>query len=243
MTSKPDCTVFSPSSPTPTTAPSAANLRWWQPTRSWPRCCGNRRPQQVLSQTDRPSGVLSGGCSITPTKLAAWLRRTFLIDPQDSAEASYSFVYTTDSLLLRVLYAADDPEVTGSTLARDALMSVKDKLNPDGAAFGYRKTPWATARAIAALVPVAPVRSTFPTRDPEYVDSKRTGPYLFALMVLVLVALVALALVEQLNPWSGVLLALFVLAILLAYGKIGEKTFAEAFGALMGTWSKKSNNS
>lgn len=163
----------------------------------------------------------------------------FLIDPSDSGDASYSFVYTTDSLLLRVLFAAEDPDVSRSTLARDALMSLSDKLNPDGGAFGYRKTPWATARAVTALVSASSGYSTFPTREPEYVDSKKTGPYLFVLMVLVMATLVTLALIEQLNLWSGVLLALLVLAILVAYGKIGEKTFAEAFGQLVGTWSKK----
>lgn len=154
-----------------------------------------------------------------------------LIDP--SEQGNYGFMFLTEALLIRVLMNSEDKSQRGSGLTRDALSSIRDKLDASGGFYGYRVFSWSTAKVVSALSVAKGEYQTFPQRQPEY-SGPKAGPFIISIAVL-LFASFALYL-TQLKQFGVLQAAFFVfltLTLLLAYGNLREKSFTELVGNLM----------
>jgi hypothetical protein len=150
---------------------------------------------------------------------------------------NYGFMFMTDTLLIRLLMGSENANYRGSKLAYDAMHSLKDKVDENsGAFYGSRVFSWSTAKAVSALSVLQKHAGSefpaFPQRAPEYKGGK-TGPVIVALAVTL--SLIGFYLTKEgkfglleFSFFSGMMLAALV-----AYRAIGEKTFKELFGGLV----------
>jgi squalene-hopene cyclase-like protein/prenyltransferase/squalene oxidase-like repeat protein len=140
---------------------------------------------------------------------------------------AYTFLYVTDSLLIRVLTNSTNARDRASTLYRAALYSVKDRIEPaHGACYGYRLFSWSTSRAISAMSAAAASETDFPSRPAEYSGAK-ARPVLTGVMIAILGLGALLGWVGSFSAGVAGFFALIVLCVLLLNGAIGEKTFAQ----------------
>jgi hypothetical protein len=150
----------------------------------------------------------------------------------------YGYMFMTDTLLIKLLLGADGVNDRGSrsSLARDAMNSLKDKLDDStGAFYGSRLFSWSTAKALDALSSLQKSSGAeypdFPQRQPEYKGLK-VGPIILGFSVLLSVFGFYLMVYDKFNMLAFGFFAIMMLAALLAYGMIGEKTFKELFGGI-----------
>lgn len=145
-----------------------------------------------------------------------------------TGRANYGFLVMTDSLLIRILLSSIEEEQRTSELARGAMISLRDKMDPSGSGgfYGYRVFSWSTAKVLSALSVASSQYQELPTRRPEYPGPK-AGGLVFVLAVLLCSYVAYLSVINRLNA-GGVFFFIFaMLALLLTYGRIGEKTFKE----------------
>jgi hypothetical protein len=95
-----------------------------------------------------------------------------------------------------------------------------------GGFYGRRIFSWSTALALQALS--ASKLQSLPEPAPLYVGS-RVGPAVLGFCVLIVGAMLFLAFQGQFNFLTESILIIVLLAVLLAYGSIKEKTFKELF--------------
>lgn len=146
------------------------------------------------------------------------------IDP--SGRFDYGFLFMTDSLLIKVLTGSEFKEHRNSGLAREAMISLRDKMDESGGFYGYRVFSWSTAKVLSALGMVRSQYQEFPNRNPEY-SGPKAGNFLFGFAILVSVAVVYLTVEDRFQLLHAAIFIFLMLALLLAYGRIGEKTFKE----------------
>lgn len=154
----------------------------------------------------------------------------------DRQAGGYGFMFMTDTLLIRLLMGSDNVDDRGSLLARDAMNSLKDKVDKNtGAFYGSRLFSWSTAKALSALSVVQKHAGAeypdFPQRPPEYKGWK-IGSVILGFAVLLSGFGFYLMVTEKFSLLAFSFFAIMMLAALLAYGAIGEKTFKELFGGL-----------
>ena len=148
----------------------------------------------------------------------------------------YGFMFMTDTLLIRLLMGSDNADDRGSLLARDAMNSLKDKIDENtGAFYGARLFSWSTAKALSALSVRQKHASEgdigFTPRPPEY-NGWKIGSAILGLAVLLSGFGFYLMVNDEFTLLAFSFFAIMMLAALLAYGAIGEKTFKELFGSL-----------
>jgi len=158
------------------------------------------------------------------------------IDP--SGRFDYGFLFMTDSLLIKVLTGSAYKEHRNSALARNAIISLRDKMDESGGFFGYRVFSWSTAKVLSALSIASSRYHEFPKRRPEY-SGLKAGNFLLAFAVLLSIAVVYLAINKSFNMLHAVLFIFLMIASLLGYGKIGEKTFKELVQSVLNILRKK----
>jgi hypothetical protein len=154
-----------------------------------------------------------------------------LIDPEQG-RFDYSFLFMTDSLLLKVLTGSSNPAHRESELARDALLRLRDKRESDGGFYGYRVFSWSTAKAISALAAAKTHYPKFPTREPEVVGTSESASKTWMPLIFLVVFLGAMIWLTQMggfNTAQFIILILLLLAALLAYGLLSEGSFAKLF--------------
>lgn len=149
----------------------------------------------------------------------------------------YGFMFMSDTLLIRLLMGSDNVDDRASGLADHAMNSLKDKLNETtGAFYGYRECSWSTAKALSALSVLRKHTDNqypdFPHRDPEF-TGWTTGPFILGFVILLSIFGFYLMVEEKFNLLAFSFFTALIMAALLAYGAIGEKTFKELFRRLM----------
>ncbi|HEX9530691.1 MAG TPA: prenyltransferase/squalene oxidase repeat-containing protein [Acidimicrobiales bacterium] len=194
----------------------------------------------LVLQAARRAGIQS---DIAPERSAIdWLlahqdeARRLVIEELDSAPRPhrYTFLYVTDSLLVQVLGSSANAKDRQALLYRAALFSVKDRIEPThGACYGFRPFTWSTARALAAMSTAAVYEGGFPERPPETHAAKARGP-LTAVLGVMLVLGAILGFTGSFSASEFGFFTLLVLALLLVYGFIGEKTFADLVPSVLG---------
>ncbi len=172
-----------------------------------------------------------------PDDATKMVEEIITIDPA-TERGNYGFTFMTDSLLIRVLIGSKEKEHRESGLARDAMLSLKDKMDVDGGFYGYRVFSWSTAKVISALCVAKSEYKDFPRRRPEY-PGRKSGNFIFAFAVLLSGFVVYLTMKGGFSWLQALFLAFLMLASLLAYGKIGEKSFTELATLLLGLIKKK----
>lgn len=157
------------------------------------------------------------------------------IDPQASGASqggNYGFMFMTDTLLIRLLMDADSKAYRDSKLTRSAMLKLKDQVDQNsGAFYGSRVYSWSTAKAVSALKVARQHTSEFPKRTPEY-QGPKAGPAIGAFAAALAVIGFLLIRDSQFGLLEFGYFFGLMLAALLAYGFIGEKTFKELFGNL-----------
>ena len=164
----------------------------------------------------------------------------------DGQTGGYGFMVMADTLLMKLLLGSENIDDKKSALAHEAMHSLKDKIDDStGAFYGPRLFSWATAKALSALAVMQKHAGAeypdLPARMPESRTESggwKTGPVIIGFVTL----LSGLGFYLMLNDKFGLLefsfFVVMMLAALLAYGAIGEKTFSELFGNVGGLLKK-----
>ena len=157
------------------------------------------------------------------------------IDIDPDGDANYGFLYMTDALVVRALSDSSNAVHQKSQTANGAMLSLRAKMAPGGGFFGERVFSWSTAKVLFALCAARDSFEQFPALRPESTEplgGVRVGHVLTGVIVLVAVLGVALAFAGRFNAGTGIFLGFLILACLLGYGRIGEKTFKELVGRI-----------
>lgn len=158
----------------------------------------------------------------------------------DGQKGGYGFMFMTDTLLIRLLVGSDNMDDKRSALAHEAMHSLKDKIDENtGAFYGPRLFSWATAKALSALTVLQKHAGAeypdFPARTPESRSAAvgwKIGPVIIAFAILLSGLGFYLMVTEKFGLLAFSFFVIMMLAALLAYGAIGEKTFKELFRSL-----------
>lgn len=150
----------------------------------------------------------------------------------------YDFLFMTDSLLIRVLMGSLREEHQNSTLARDTMISLREKKDEGGGFYGSRVFSWSTAKVLSALSIASSQFREFPKRPPEYTGVK-VGNFVLIFAILLLASVVYLTIKNSFQLQQAAVFIFLMLASLLAYGKIGEKTFKELVKGVTNLWGGK----
>jgi prenyltransferase beta subunit len=165
---------------------------------------------------------------------------TIEIDPDRTRrQADYAFVFMTEAVVARLLSESPDQEVRTGRLAREALEAIFRGMDPTGAFFGQRVFSWSTARATYALGAAQKNFEQFP-EAPRLPPPRQVGRELLGFAALILAAVIVLSLFGVFGLLQAVVVMFLLLALLLAYGRISEAGFLQAFKAL---WSRSRNPS
>jgi len=159
------------------------------------------------------------------------------IDPDDDG-GNYSYLFITESLLIRILTDSQFREHRKSELARYTMIDLKDKMDPSGGFYGYRVFSWATAKVLWALSKARHEYSVFPSRSPEYPGAK-VGHILMIFILLLLGSVVFLTVQGSFGFLHASVFVILMLASLLAYGRIREKTFRELAQKIISQFGKE----
>ncbi len=147
----------------------------------------------------------------------------------------YGFVVMTDTLLMRLLLGSENMDDKKSALAHEAMYSLKDKIDEGtGAFYGPRLFSWATAKALSALAVLQKHAGMeypdLPARIPESRSESegwKTGPVIIGFVTLISGLGFYLMVNEKFGLLEFSFFVVMMLAALLVYGAIGEKTFKE----------------
>ncbi|MER0202570.1 MAG: hypothetical protein DU480_01635 [Nitrosomonas sp.] len=168
------------------------------------------------------------------------------IQVTDGQTGGYGFMVMADTLLMKLLLGSESIDDKKSALAHEAMHSLKDKIDEStGAFYGPRLFSWATAKALSALAVMQKHAGAeypdLPARTPESRTESggwKAGPVIIGFVTL----LSGLGFYLMVNDKFGLLefsfFVVMMLAALLAYGAIGEKTFSELFGSVSGLLKK-----
>jgi hypothetical protein len=166
-------------------------------------------------------------------KMVEWFVEIDSIDPG----CNYSYLFMTESLLIRVLTESPYREHRKSELARDVMIDLKDRMDPSGAFYGYRIFTWATAKVLCSMSKAKQEYLKFPLRRPEYSGAK-VGHILMIFIMLLLCAVVFLTIHSSFELLHAGVFVILMLAALLAYDKIREKTFKELSQKIISQFGK-----
>jgi hypothetical protein len=171
-----------------------------------------------------------------------WLREhpdeaTKLVEERIMIDAdgryNYDFLFMTHSLLIRVLAGSRDKEDQNSALARGTLITLRDRMHPSGGFYGDRVFVWSTAKVLSALSMAVSHFQAFPDRSPEY-SGVKAGTLVWVFAILLSAFVVYLTVKGSFELLHAGIFIFLMLALLLAYGMIGEKTFKELVRDLPG---------
>jgi hypothetical protein len=176
---------------------------------------------QVAKHTidDVVSWIDAQGAAVTQ-----WFSETIKLG--DSEGASYTFTHVTPALYLDTF---GDRLSAKNAVARESMIVMHENMDPVSCGMsGKRPVSWATAKALLGFSAVVKTFPTFPER--EIPLAQVTGRhYLLGFLLLILAAATAVALAGKISVQYVGLLSGLVLAGLLIYGLISEKSFLQAY--------------
>jgi hypothetical protein len=169
-----------------------------------------------------------------PDLAVAPVEEEIAIDPQKGG-GNYAYTFSMEQLLLRMLSQSPDGSHRQTELWLRIQRSLNGKVDDStGGLFGQRVFSWSTAAGLHAIAVgekhLAPIR---PSRG-EDPNGIKIGPAILVLEILLVAAIVYLAKSGQFSVLPASIFGFLVLAFLLAYGKIGERTFKQLASELIG---------
>lgn len=144
------------------------------------------------------------------------------------ARLNYHFLHMTDTMLVAALGESPDQSHRDSRSYVEALRKITDRADEDGGGgfFGHRVFSWSTARTISALWRAKERRSEVPNRTPEF-TGRSAGPVILLFALVLVAVFVFLSATRTFGAMQALFLGFLMLACMVAYGTIGEKTFQE----------------
>ena len=189
------------------------------------------RNRRVAEHVSLENGVIDW-LMRNPDKSHAMVEERIRVDPLEAGSGDYGYLFMTESLLVQALAGAYTVEHHRSRLYRGAMMGLGERFDETtGAFYGERVFSWSTAKAINALSAAQQHFSEIPKRDPEYSGAK-TGPWIFGFALLLAGIAAYLSVIGVFGRLQAVFFVFLMLALLLVYGHIREKTFKELFSGL-----------
>jgi hypothetical protein len=147
-----------------------------------------------------------------------------LIDVGDEVSGSYTFTHVTPAIYLDTFgsgLSAND------VIARESMSGMHDNMDPMSCGFsGKRPVSWATAKSLVGLAAVRGIFQDFPEREMP-TGQVQGRQYLFLFLVAICGSATALAFDEKLTPLYAEIIGMVVLACLLVYGYISERSFID----------------
>jgi hypothetical protein len=145
-------------------------------------------------------------------------------DDKGYGKGDYGFFCNTDLPLLKVL--SNSGEYSDSKLARNTMINIGNRRDESGGFFGHRVFTWSTAHAICGLNAAESKFPQIPVSTPEYVGIK-VGTPILVFAIIVFAGTVYMSVMGSFKEIQAVVSVFLMLALLLANGFIGEKTFTE----------------
>jgi hypothetical protein len=159
------------------------------------------------------------------------------IDP--IAAADYSFTFMMEALLLRVLGNSQDAGDRETQLWLNAQRAMRDAYDDTtGGFYGRRVFSWSTANGLYAVRSSEHSLQPIPPRPAEDPGGIKVGNIILFLALVLIGAVVYLAAVDKFTILLAIFFGGLVLGCLLAYGKIGERTFTQLVSQLIGAAKK-----
>ena len=160
-----------------------------------------------------------------PDQAVKEVEERILLSPVDE-RLNYQFLHLADSMLITALSGSEHESHRANDLYLEALRKVGDRRDPLGGFFGPRVFSWSTARTASALWSAQDRREEIPVRPPQYTGAK-VGRIILILALVLIAVLVFLSLSDAFGVVQALFLGFLLLACMVAYGAIGEKTFKE----------------
>lgn len=141
-------------------------------------------------------------------------------------EANWGFTFTMDALLLAALGRSSMPDHRKTDFWTRVQRSVYGNFDEtSGGLYGKRVFSWSTAAALYAISLTEAQLAEIPATPPEDPSGTKVGNWILALALALMLTMVYLR--QNFNLLQALFLGFLMLACLLAYGKIGEKTFRQ----------------
>jgi hypothetical protein len=163
-----------------------------------------------------------------PDEALAPVEEIFSIDPNPNGHANYPFMFTMDALMLRVLGNSADARHRQTDLWREVQRRLNENFDKaSGGFYGRRVFSWSTAAGLYAIKLVERNLTEIQPRPAEDPRGTKIGNSILAFAILLVGCIVYLSAIGKFSYLLASVFGFLVLACLLAYGKIGEKTFRQ----------------
>lgn len=154
------------------------------------------------------------------------VEETIQIDPTDAA--NYPFMFTMEALLLRVLGNSQNASHRQTSLWLEVQRSVRANFDENtGGFYGQRVFSWSTANGLYAIKASENNLTVIPPRPPEDPSGFKVGNAILVFSLVLVGVVTYLSVLGRFTLVHANLFWFLVVACLLAYGKIKDKTFRQ----------------
>jgi hypothetical protein len=154
------------------------------------------------------------------------IEETIQIDPTDAA--NYPFMFTMEALLLRVLGNSQDGSHRETSLWLEVQRSVRANFDENtGGFYGQRVFSWSTANGLYAIKLSENNLKAIPPRPGEDPNGLKVGNAILPFVLVLVVVTTYLSVVGKFTVLLATFFWFLVVALLLAYGRIKDKTFRQ----------------
>jgi prenyltransferase beta subunit len=162
------------------------------------------------------------------------IEETIPIDPTGAAD--YPFMFSMYSLLLRALANSENARDRETMLWIDVQRSMSRNFDEEtGGFYGQRVFSWSTANGLYSIERSKEYLLPIPKRPVEDTSALTVGHLILVVTLVLVGAVVYLSAEGKFAVLQASIFGFLVLACLLAYGKIGEKSFKQLASPLLST--------
>jgi len=162
------------------------------------------------------------------------VEETLPIETDRSGDGNYGYTFPMYAGLLQAIAGSTVEQHRKTTLWTDVQRFLsRDFDEPTGAFFGSRAFSWSTASALYSIREAERFLRDVPARPEEDATGTKVGNWILGLAVLLFGGVVYLAQQQRFTPLVAIVFGFLMLACLLAYGRIREKTFGQLVGAVL----------
>ena len=157
-----------------------------------------------------------------------WSNETIRLEKKENSPANYTFSHLNPAMYLRVFGEKLFPE---DDIGEESLIVLDDNIDPVTHAFcAKRPVSWATAKALMGLakMPSLIKDKEFPVRKSQSVQPQGRH-YIFGFLAILVLASAVLEGMGKLSMTFASVTYAVILALLLVYGYISEKSFVKLF--------------
>lgn len=162
------------------------------------------------------------------------VEETLPIDADKSGDGNYGYTFPMYSGLLQAIAASTVEKHRKTTLWTDVQRYLSQNFDePTGAFFGSRAFSWSTASALYSIREAEQFLRDVPARPEEDATGTKVGNWILGLAIVLFGGVVYLAQQQRFTSLVAIVFGFLMLACLLAYGRIREKTFGQLVGTVL----------